>query len=123
MAFGALRYLYVGSKDPHRDAAWYVQGGARKLWEFDAFGAKVAGLEVGDGPQVLLADHRPVGSVIPIWEVADLKASVKGLLAKGWEAGEPFEVPTGPCRMFEDPSGNELCLIQVTRPEWPGAPS
>lgn len=120
--WGPLRFLYVGTSDTTRDAAWYVEkAGARKLWQFEAFGANVAGLAIGDGPLLLLADHRPAGSVLPIWEVDDLKATVTTMVDAGWQPeGEPFEVPTGPCRLFKDPSGTEICLTQMTRPGWPG---
>lgn len=122
--WGPLRFLYVGSSDTPRDAAWYVEkAGAVKLWQFEAFGAIVAGLRLGEGPLWLLADHRPPGSILPIWECGPggLKATVQGLVARGWEPhGEPFEVPTGPCRLLRDPSGTELCLTETTRSGWPG---
>ncbi|MHB8633432.1 MAG: VOC family protein [Thermoplasmatota archaeon] len=118
MAWGRLRFLYVGTQDTARDVAWYVEkAGARKLWHFKEFGAEVAALEVGAGPLLLLADHRPAGSVLPIWQVDDLKETVRGMMKAGWKPdGPPFEVPNGPCRLFRDPSGTQVCLLEETRP-------
>jgi hypothetical protein len=119
LPFGPLRFLYVGTSDTARDAAWYVEkAGARLLWHKKAFGAQVAALDLGGGPLLLLADHRKPGTVLPIYEVADLKATVAAMGKAGWKPEGPvFEVPNGPCRMFKDPSGNELCLLMETRPD------
>lgn len=118
LPFGPLRFLYVGTDDTARDAAWYVEKcGAVKHWHVKAMGAEVAALELGAGPWLLLADHRKAGSVLPIYEVDDLRASVSRLQKAGWKPeGDVFEVPNGPCRIFKDPSGNELCLLQDVRP-------
>ncbi len=112
-----LRFLYVGTKDTKRDAAWYVQGGAKLLWHYKEFGAEVAALDVGPGPLLLLADHREAGTMMPVYEVAELKPTVPALIDAGWEPeGPPFGIPNGPCRMFKDPSGNELALFEDSRP-------
>lgn len=118
MAWGPLRFLYVGTADTARDARWYVEkAGARKVWHMRAFGAEVAALDLGAGPLLLLADHRKPGTVLPIYAVDDLKATVAAMAKAGWEPEGPlFEVPNGPCRMFKDPSGNEVCLMLETRP-------
>ncbi len=87
---GPLRYLYVGSADVDADLAWYNEAlGADLVWRFKAFGADVAavrmdgggiGEEAGAsrgpprGPLVLLADHRPVPSVLPIYAVRSVPA-------------------------------------------------
>lgn len=116
--WGALRFLYVGTDDTARDAAWYVEKcSAVKHWHVKAMGAEVAALELGPGPLWLLADHRPAGSILPIYEVPDLRAAVTRLQKAGWAPeGEVFEVPNGPCRLFKDPSGNEVCLLEDARP-------
>jgi len=116
--WGPLRFLYVGTSDTARDVRWYVEkAGACKVWHLRAFGAEVACLDVGAGPMLLLADHRPPGTVLPIYKVDDLKATVQAMQKAGWEPEGPlFEVLNGPCRMFKDPSGNEVCLMLETRP-------
>jgi hypothetical protein len=115
--FGPLRFLYVGSDDTDRDVAWYEKGGAKKLWRYQEFGAIVAALDVGPGPLLLLADHRDAGTVLPVYEVDKLKPTVQRLIDASWEpTGPPFGIPNGPCRMFKDPSGNELALFEDARP-------
>ncbi len=118
LPFGPLRFLYVGTADTGRDVKWYTEVlGARKRWQFQAFGADVAALELGGGPLVLLADHRKAPSVLPIFEVEDLKATAKELKRRGWKPkGGKVEIPNGPCYVFEDPSGNEYAVFEDVRP-------
>ena len=66
---------------------------------------------------MLLAGHRSAPSCILIFQVDDLKAVSEELRKKGWEPlGERFEIPEGPCYRFNDPSGNPLALLEITRP-------
>lgn len=116
--FGRLAYLYVGTADFERDLAYYTDVlGAELLWNYHEFDADVAGLRLGEGPQYLLADHRPAPSCLPLFEVPDLQAAAKGLRARGWKAkGDAFEIPPGPCYVFDDPSGNPLGIFENARP-------
>lgn len=116
--FGKLEYLYVGTSDFNRDLAYYTQVlGAKVLWNHHAFGAHVASLRLCDGPQYLLADHRPAPSCLPLFEVTDLKAAGKELRRRGWKPeGRSFEIPPGPCYLFKDPSGNPLAIFENVRP-------
>lgn len=118
-SLGQVRFLYVGSADVGRDAAAYNAAGAETVWDKVAFGTRVAAVRLaGGGPLVLLAGHRPAPSILPVVEVADLKATVKALKAAGWSVeGAQFEIPNGPCRLVKDPSGNELALFQDVRPD------
>lgn len=115
--FAALRYLYVGSADVARDVAWYTSVlGATVVWDFEAFGTRVAAVDVG-GPLVLLAGHRPAPSVLPVHAVADLEATAQALRERGWTAKEgPFGLPDGTAYLYEDPSGNEWCFFEEERP-------
>ena len=116
--FGTLDYLYVGTSDLDRDIAYYTKVlGAKLLWNYHEFGAKVAAVRLCDGPQYILADHRRAPSVLPIFQVKDLKATTKELRARGWRPeGRSFEIPPGPCLLFKDPSGNELAIVENVRP-------
>jgi predicted enzyme related to lactoylglutathione lyase len=116
--FGNLRYLYVGSADFDRDLAYYRDViGAERVWHFERFGARVAGLRVSQGPLLLLADHRPAPSCLLVFQVDDLERTASELRARGWKPnGERFEIPNGPCYGFEDPSGNPLAIFQDVRP-------
>jgi predicted enzyme related to lactoylglutathione lyase len=117
-----LRYLYVGSADTERDlASWLQLDGAAVRWRFRAFEADVAALafvDEGTHPAVLLADHRPAGSILPIYEVADPSASADRLVAAGWViVSGPLGTPEGLATVLRDPSGTELALLDVERPQ------
>ena len=116
--FGKLAYLYVGTGDLDRDLEYYTKVlGGTLLWNYHEFGAKVASVRLCDGPQYLLADHRSAPSVLPIFEVGDLKTTAKHLRSRGWKSeGRSFEIPPGPCLLFKDPSGNELAIFENVRP-------
>lgn len=116
---GKLAYLYVGTAGFERDCAYYREVlEAELVWAFHAFGAKVAAFRVCDGPLLLLADHRPAPSCMPVFAVEDLDATVAELKGRGWQSeGDRFEIPNGPCCRFSDPSGNPLALFQNLRPD------
>jgi catechol 2,3-dioxygenase-like lactoylglutathione lyase family enzyme len=115
---GRLVYLYVGARDVPADVAFYRDHlGAEVVWDRQAMGTHVAAVRLGDGPLVLLADHRDPGSVLPLWSVDDLDAAVAALKASGWSGeGTRVEVPDGPCLLLHDPSGNEVGLLHQVRP-------
>jgi predicted enzyme related to lactoylglutathione lyase len=115
-----LRYLYVGSSDTGRDlAAWLALDGASIRWRFRHFGADVAAIafdDEGAQPSVLLADHRPAGSVLPIYSVDDLEASSDRLRSGGWAVvAGPLGTPEGPATVLRDPGGTEIALLVVER--------
>jgi catechol 2,3-dioxygenase-like lactoylglutathione lyase family enzyme len=116
--FGALRYLYIGSADFDRDLKYYREVlGAERAWQFHHFGARVAALRLGEGPLLLLADHRPAPSCMPVFAVVNLETAARDLSARGWNPeGDRFEIPNGPCRVFHDPSGNPFALFEDARP-------
>ena len=112
-----LRFLYVGVDDTETALALWVDGlGARLRWRFQHFGADVAGVELGSGPLVLLADHRPTGSVLPIYAVADLAATTASMTAAGWTVTGPMGTPEGDASVAVDADGTELALLEVVRP-------
>ncbi len=117
--FGKLEYLYVGTADFERDLAYYREVlGATVAWNLEGFGAHVAALRLGKGPLLLLADHRPAPSCLLLYSVEDLKGTVKELRKHGWKSdGRSFEIPNGPCLVFDDPSGNRLGIFQNDRPQ------
>jgi hypothetical protein len=118
-ALGELIYLYVGSSDVARDLGFYVDGmGGEKLWHLQAMGADVACVRLAaSGPLFILADHRPVPSVLPIWRCDDLDGAAAELKEAGWEEeGYRVEVPDGPALVLSDPSGNQVALLDQVRP-------
>ena len=117
--FESLEYLYVGTARFERDLAYYRDVlGAPLLWNLEGFGAHVAAFRLGKGPLLLLADHRPAPSCMPLYAVADLKETTRLLRKRGWKPdGRPFEIPNGPCCAFDEPSGNRLGIFQNGRPQ------
>ena len=112
-----LRFLYVGVDDTSVGVEEWTTGlGATVRWRFQHFGADVAGLELGDGPLVLLADHRPTGSVLPIWSVDDLARDHDALTAAGWEIAGPMGTPEGDAAVATSSDGSEIALLEVVRP-------
>lgn len=116
---GELAFLYCGSNALAEDLAFYLEGlGAELVWRFEQGDATVAAVRLGPGPLVLLASHRPVPSVLQIWAVEDLTAAIDALKASGWAGQEHrVEIPDGPCSVLKDPSGNEIGLLERTRPD------
>lgn len=113
-----LRFLYVGSTDPDRDLPrWLALPGASLRWRFRAFDADVAAVDLGAPPLVLLADHRPEGSVLPIYAVDDLDGELARLRAEGWVVElDPMGTPEGPAAAVRAPGGAAIALLQVDRP-------
>jgi len=119
LPLGVLKYLYVGSAKFKEDLAYYRDVlGAQVIWNKHAFGAHVAALRVAEGPQILIADHRPSPGCMPVFCVSDLDETTAELASRGWKPKTgPFEIPDGPCYVFEDPSGNELAVFGNVRPD------
>ena len=119
LPLGDLKYLYVGTSRFDEDLAYYRDVlGAEEIWNFEEFGARVAALRVAKGPLLLIADHRPAPSCLPVFGVPDLDAAVAALESRGWRADSgPFGIPDGPCYLFSDRSGNQLALFGNVRPD------
>lgn len=117
-SFLHLRYLYMGTSNVQKDVDYYTEVlSAKVIWDISSFGTRVAAVQLGDGPLLLLADHRRAPSCIMIFQVDNLQQVSKELRTRGWKPeGERFEIPEGPCYRFNDPSGNPLALLEITRP-------
>ena len=101
LPFGKLRYLYVGSKNVEKDLEYYTRVlGAVKVWDISSMGTRVAAVQLGEGPLILLADHRPAGSCILIFQVDSIKTllrtfgSTAGSLRE-WSSRFPKDHVTG----------------------------
>lgn len=115
---GRLAYLYVGVDAVDAALEFYQDAlGAEFLWRFAAFDTEVAAVSMGPGPQVMLAAHRPVPSVLPIWVVDDFDGALARLaVAGGAASGVTAATPDGPVHVVRDPAGNELGLLRADRP-------
>src|SRR3954451_22323369 len=103
-----LRSLYVGAEDTASELrAWLAAvGGEAPRWRFQAFGADVAAVNLGSAPAVLVADHRPSGSVLPIYAVDDLDAARAAMEAGGLRGGgQAARAPAGRAGLRCGPTG------------------
>ncbi len=116
--FKKLVYVYIGTSKYDADHDFYRKRlGAKLLWEFSDFGARVAGFDLCGEPYLLIADHVKAPSKRLIYEVEDLEVAAETLKGRGWKPdGGGFEVPDGPCLNFKDESGNEYAILQMSRP-------
>ena len=108
---GDLKYLYVGTSRFEDDLEYYRDVVGRR-------NPRVAALRVATGPLLLIADHGPAPSCLPVFGVDDLDAAVGRLQSRGWRADSgPFGIPDGPCYLFSDRSGNQLAIFGNVRPD------
>ena len=116
--FKRIAYIYIGTKDFEADRDFYHKMlGARKVWEFKEFGARVAAFDLCGEPYLLIADHVKAPSKRLIFEVASLSEAADVLQMRGWKPdGGQFEIPDGPCLNFTDASGNEYAILEMKRP-------
>jgi catechol 2,3-dioxygenase-like lactoylglutathione lyase family enzyme len=116
--FNRLVYIYIGTNNFTADYHFYKNIlGAKLVWEFENFGAKVAAFDLCGEPYLLIADHVHAPSKRLIYQVENINVAVEKLKSRGWKPdGKKFEVPDGPCFNFKDESGNEYAIIQMLRP-------
>jgi len=114
-----LRYFYVGVENTDAELPrWLALPNATVRWRFRRFGADVACVDLGARPFVLLADHRPAGSVLPLYAVDDLASATRELTdGGGWEVElGPVGTPEGDATVLQNDDGVEIALLQVDRP-------
>jgi hypothetical protein len=111
--FDSLDYVYMPSRDVAADARHFAEVlGARVVFAIEAYGARVAMVEVSDEPpQLLFADHLEGERPVLVYRVDDLDAAVELLQARGCEPGARFGIPHGPGRSLETPGGHRLAIV------------
>ena len=114
-----LDFVYMPSRDVEADLAFYTEVlGGDVLFAIEAFGARVARVELGeDRPALLLADHLEGDAPVLVHRVADLDAALSELARRGMEVEERFGIPHGPCAELRTPGGQRLAVYELTRPE------
>jgi hypothetical protein len=114
----SLDYVYTPSRDVPADAAWLTDVlGGRLVFAIEAMGARVAMVELTDGPPaIVLNDHVEGDRPILVYRVEDLAAARQDLESRGWRAGHSLEIPQGPVTTFESPGGQRLAIYELARP-------
>ena len=117
--FLQLDFLYMPSSDVAADMAYFTSVlGGRPVFAVEGMGTRVGAVAMtADSPLLLLTDHLEGDTPILVYRVADLRAALAGLEARGWVREASFEIPHGPCCSFTTPSGKRVALYQLTRPE------
>jgi hypothetical protein len=120
-AFKSLDFIYMPSRDPATEARYFSESiGGELAFAIEAFGARVAMVEMSEGaPALLFADHLDGERPILVYRVADLDTAISELTERGCEVSEPFGIPPGPCAELEAPGGHRLAIYELTRPEVP----
>jgi hypothetical protein len=118
-AFMQLDYLYTPSSDVAADAKYHTDVvGGRLAFAVEGMGARVAMVELTDGPpHLLLTDHLDGERAIYIYRVDDLRTAVSALKRRGLEDEHRLEIPMGPCSSFTLPNGHRIALYEASRPE------
>jgi hypothetical protein len=118
-AFKSLDFIYMPSRDPATEARYFSESiGGELAFAIEAFGARVAMVEMSEGaPALLFADHLDGERPILVYRVADLDTAISELTERGCEVSEPFGIPPGPCAELEAPGGHRLAIYELTRPE------
>lgn len=116
--FESLDYVYMPSRDVAADMAYFTDVlGARLIFAIDGMGARVAMLELTEGPpRLLLADHLDGDRPVLVYRVPDLAAAADDLRTRGWDEGHGLEIPQGPVRSFAGPGGHRLAIYERSRP-------
>ena len=117
--FDQLDFLYTPSRDVAGDLEYFTSVlGGQVVFAIEEMGTRVAGVQLGDGPPlVLLADHVEGERPILIYRVGDLDEALEGLESRGGKRERTFEIPQGPCFSFRTPGGHRVALYQLARPE------
>ena len=118
MPFEQLDYVYTPSRDVAADMRWFTEVlGGRLVFAIEGMGARVAMIELTDGPpRILLADHLEGDVPILVYRVANLAEAQRELEARGWERGHTLEIPRGPVCSFRARGGQRLAIYELTRP-------
>lgn len=117
--FLQLDYLYTPSNDVAADARLFTEViGGRLAFAVEGMGARVAMIELTDGPpHILLTDHLEGERSIYIYRVDDLSKAVAALKKRGLKDERRLEIPMGPCSSFVLPTGHRIALYEASRPD------
>ena len=117
MPLGPLDFLYTPSDDVTADVRYFVDVlGATFGFAIEDGGVRVAMVDLGSKPALLLTDHLEGERPIHMYAVEDLRATQKELEGRGWTAERSVELPPGPAVTFRTPGGLRLAIYEPRRP-------
>ena len=116
--FQQLEYLYTPSHDVAGDAQLFVDSlGAKLAFAVEGMGARVAMLQLTEGPpHILLTDHLEGERPIFIYRVDNLRSATAALRKRGLKNEARVEIPMGPCISFTTGSGHRIAVYEASRP-------
>jgi hypothetical protein len=114
-----LDFVYCPSRDVAAEIDAFVASlGARLVFAIEAFGTRVAMLELTpEPPAILLAGHLEGERPVLVHRVADLEGAIATLAERGCEPASRFEIPHGPCCELVLPGGHRVAMYELTRPD------
>jgi hypothetical protein len=117
--FEALDFVYLPSRDVAADVAHCTEGlGGTLVFAVEAFGTRVAMVELCPGPPaLLLAGHLEGDRPVLVHRVADLEVTVAELAGRGVDVAERFEIPLGPGAVLVMPGPQRVAVYERTRPQ------
>ena len=116
--FEQLDYLYTPSRDVAKEVRYFVDVlGGRLGFAVEGMGARVAMVELANGPpHLLLADHLDGDRPILVYRVDDLGKATAELRKRGVKKMHAVELPMGPASSFVTPGGHRVGLYELSRP-------
>ena len=94
MTLGRLDYLYTPSDDVAADLRYFVDIlGAELGFAIEDGGIRVAMVELGSPPAILLTDHLEGDRPVHLYAVEDLGAVRRDLETRGWKEERAVELP------------------------------
>lgn len=110
---GRLDFVYCPSRDAAADRDhWTDRLGADPVFSIARFETRVAGVEPGDGPMVLFAEHLEGDRPILLYRVDDLAAAIDELRHRGVEVGERFGFPYGEGAELGSPGPQRVAVYE-----------
>jgi hypothetical protein len=117
--FEQLDYIYEPSADVATDMIYFEKVlGARIAFAVEGMGARVAMVQLTEGPpHILLTDHLEGNRPILIYRVENLDRALAQIESQGWKREGRLEIPMGPCCSFKTHGGHRIALYELARPE------
>ena len=117
----SLDFVYLPSRDVASELAQFTEGlGGKLVFAIEAFGTRVAMIEVSEQPPpLLLAEHLDGDQPVLVYRVSDLDESISELEDRGVAIGARFGIPHGPGAEIALAGPQRIAIYQLTRPEAP----